>query len=158
MIKLNDNDLGKIATWRAKEWSKKQTYLSFEDLLSVSYMAITKALKKFDENRGTKITTYMTICVDNAIKTAITKEAKQHNLKAIAEAQFTARQEQEQEAQAVRDAIVSCLNEEEQEIVHLYFYDRKTLSEIAKIFNTNHVQIHRKIEKIKQKLKEGLTQ
>ena len=158
MIKYKDEDIGKIATWRAKEWSKKQTYISFEDLLSIAYMAITKALKKYDSEKGTKLTTYLTICIDNAIKTAITKEAKHHKLKEVSEVQYIRQQEQEEEAQAVRNAIVNCLNAEEQEIVHLYFYDRKTLQEIADIFDTNHVQIHRKLEKIKAKLKDGLTQ
>lgn len=157
MVHFKKDDIGKIATWRAKEWSKKQTYICFEDLLSIAYMAVAKAEKKFDDKKGTKITTYLTICIDNAIKTAITKEAKQNKLKQLAEAQCIQRQEQEQEAQAVRNAIVNCLDEEEQDIVNLYFYQRKTLSEIADIYKTNHVQIHRKIEKIKAKLKEGLT-
>lgn len=156
MIKYEDEDLGKIATWRAKEWSKKQTFISFEDLLSISYMAITKALKKYDSDKGTKVTTYITICIDNAIKTAITKEAKNHSLKAKAEVQFTNKQEQDKEAQVVREAIFNTLDSEEQEIVNMYFYKRKTLQEIADIYNTNHVQIHRKLDKIKEKLREYL--
>lgn len=157
MLKYDDEDIGKIATWRAKEWSKKQTYISFDDLLSIAYMAITKATKKYDETKGTKLTTYLTICIDNAIKTAITKEAKHHSLKEMAEAKYISKQEQDKEAQAVRDAIVNCLNDYEQEIVKLYFYQRKTLQEIADIYNTNHVQIHRAIDKIKNKLRDSLS-
>lgn len=156
MIKYEDEDIGKIATWRAKEWSKKQTFIGFDDLLSISYMAITKAIKKYDDSKGTKLTTYLTICIDNAIKTAITKEAKQHNLKEMAEIKYISIQEQEREAQAVRDAIINCLDDYEQQIVQLYFYQRKTLQEIADIYDTNHVQIHRTIEKIKAKLKDSL--
>ena len=156
MIYLENEDIGKIVSWRAKEWAQKQTYISYEDLLSVGYMAITKALKKYDESRGTKITTYIAICIDNAIKTAITKEAKHTEHKTAAEELYITKQEQDNEDAIVRLAIQECLDEEEQQIVHLYFYQRKTLQEIAKVYNTNHVQVHRRLEKIKLKLREGL--
>lgn len=157
MIKYENENIGKIATWRAKEWAKKQTYLNFQELLSIAYLAVSKAVNKYDDSKNTKLTTYLTICIDNAIKTAITKEAKQYRLKEVAENQYIRKQEQEREAEDVRNAIVNCLNEEEQQIVNLYFYKRKTLQEIAEIYSTNHVQIHRKIEKIKEKMREGLT-
>lgn len=158
MIKYDDEDLGRIASWRAKEWAKKQTYISFDDLLSIAYMSITKAIQKYDNSKNTKLTTYITICVDNAIKTAITKEAKHFKLKEVSEYKYIQQQEQEQEAQKVRDAIVNCLDDKEQDIVNLYFYQRKTLQEIADIYDTNHVQIHRAIEKIKAKLKDSLSE
>lgn len=52
----------------------------------------------------------------------------------------------------VMKVIQNELNEKEREIVYLYFCDRYTLEEIAKLFNVSTVAIWKRLKRIKRKL------
>lgn len=157
MIIYDDKDIGKLATWRASYWAKKQTYINFEDLLGLAYLSITKGLKKYNPERGVKMTTYLTFCIDNTIKTELAKESKQALIKETAISNYEDNEYIKKEQERVRQAITD-LEDEEQELIILYFYKRATLKEIAAIKNTYEVDIYRKLEKIKLKLKDLLTE
>ena len=63
--------------------------------------------------------------------------------------------EREDEAERVRQA-VGCLSAKQREVVRLYFYEQKTMREIAAIFGIDHSSVVRQIETIKKKLKKIL--
>lgn len=50
--------------------------------------------------------------------------------------------------------ILKSLNKEEQDIVTLYFYEGYSLRKIAKMYNTNHLFIRRKLKEIIEKMRE----
>ncbi len=52
----------------------------------------------------------------------------------------------------VTKAIQNELNEKEKEILYLYFYEKRTLAEIAKLFNVSIPSIWNRIKRIKRKL------
>jgi RNA polymerase sigma factor (sigma-70 family) len=62
------------------------------------------------------------------------------------------RAELEVKKERLADA-VACLDARQKEIVRLYYYESKNLSEIAAIFNTDHKNISRRLEVIHKKLK-----
>lgn len=150
-----NEDLLKLATWRAAYWAKKQTYINIEDLLSITYIAITRAMKKYDKHRGTKLTTYLVFCIDNAVKTELKRESTQHKIKQKAIDTYKELYNNNDDINRVKEAIKE-LEEDERELIEQYFYKKLTLREIATQYNTYEVNIYRRIEKIKEKLKEIL--
>jgi RNA polymerase sigma factor (sigma-70 family) len=63
--------------------------------------------------------------------------------------------ERAEEAEQVREAVAT-LNAKQRELVRLYFYEEKTVREIAAIFGINHSNVVRQIEVIKKALKKLL--
>ena len=153
---IDDEDIGRLLSWRVDYWAKKQSYIDREDLNCISLLAATKAINNFKEDFGTKKTTYITICVDNAIKTALKKESKNYNLREKVIKDMENRVENETIKNDVRMAILEALEPIEQKIIDDYFYKRKTLKEIAKELETNEVNIFRRLNIAKKKIKDYL--
>ena len=160
---MNYNDNGRLVTWRAREWQKKQSFLKFEELEAIGYLALVKAEKNYNPESGVKFSTYATICINNLIHKAVTKESTQSKLKAKLtkelendmllkeEKQFL---DKEIKADTIAE-IMENLTIEEKELVNLYYIEGQTLKIIAEIKNTNGVNIYRQLEKIKKKLYEN---
>lgn len=153
---VDDEDIGRLLSWRVDYWAKKQRYVDREDLNCISLLAAIKAMNNFKEDFGTKKTTYITICVDNAIKTALKKESKNYNLREKVIKEMENRVENETIKNDVRMAILEALEPIEQKIIDDYFYKRKTLKEIAKELETNEVNIFRRLNVAKKKIKDYL--
>lgn len=53
---------------KAVKWAKSQNVMTYDEILSTSYMALCKAAQAFDSKRGCHFVGFASICIDNAVR------------------------------------------------------------------------------------------
>lgn len=150
---------------------KMHLYSQLEEYLDIGMIGLCKAAKTFNPNNGSKFSTYACICIRNSILMEIRAQKRQCDYYAISFSTIINTKsnnltledtlsDYELENDILnREEIISLmtsinkLNEEDKQIIDLYFYKNKTQQEIMKVLNMSQANVSRKIQKIIRKLK-----
>ena len=110
-----------------------------DDLIQIGILGLLNAIVKYAKSEPeiflTKINQYINIEIDKYInKEKIYNEYKNNNIIENEELNFTEYYEKKENIRIILDAITK-LPKTEENIIHLYFYEKLELEEIAKIYN-----------------------
>ncbi|KIL06943.1 hypothetical protein SR42_15375 [Clostridium botulinum] len=170
MVNILDN-LG-LAYIQANKFYKMSKRYEHEDLIQVSILALVKACRNFDENRGVKFSTFATSCIKGSLINLFQRD-KKYNLKRATPHSFSVisyEHEYEngsiekkfgdyefEERETIRiylDILISKLKKEYQEIINLYYFKNLKQEEVANILNISQMTVSRRLRKAINQLKE----
>ncbi|WP_017352062.1 sigma-70 family RNA polymerase sigma factor [Clostridium sp. VAP41] len=170
MVNILDN-LG-LAYIQANKFYKMSKRYEHEDLIQVSILALVKACRNFDENRGVKFSTFATSCIKGSLINLFQRD-KKYNLKRATPHSFSVISyeheyengsiekkfgdyefEQRETIKIYLDILISKLKKEHQEVIHLYYFKNLKQEEVANILNISQMTVSRRLRKAINQLKE----
>jgi len=139
-----------IAQNKARKWSRCQDVLDYDELLSCAYLALTKAAQSFDSSRGCHFVGYVSVCIDNAVRSEMRapilskQNSSSQDIDLVTEEQGGADIE---DIIALRQAI-SKLPVREKELLERYMQDGMNQRKLASELGTSQKKICRRMQRI----------
>ena len=167
--KINTAEHTGLSGFIAKKYLS--TGIEFDELVSVGHIGLIKAANSFDSSKGFKFATYASLCINNEILMFLRKESKRPPCISITQINaegdefcisevFNAfihrdeyKLEETDDVLALREAITQ-LDEREQLIIQLRFYENKTQTQVGKVIGVEQSYISRLERRVLNKLKE----
>ena len=125
-----------------------------EDIIQEGLIGLLEAEKKFDETKGTKLSTYATFWIKKKILESIEKEKKSSLYSVSLDDSVQENKLQtEIKTESKKISIPDNFPNIEKKILQLLFYEEKTLKEIAEILNISRERTRQLKEKALRRLR-----
>lgn len=148
-------------------------YSQLEDYYDVGMIGLYKAAKTFDNSKGSKFSTYACICIRNTILMDIRDQKRQCDYYSISLQTPVGGEKDEilledtisdyklevdilnkEEKMALIESIRK-LNDEDRQMIDLYFWKEMTQKEIARYLKTSQANVSRRIQRALNNLRKG---
>lgn len=148
-------------------------YSQLEDYYDVGMIGLCKAAKTFDNSKGSKFSTYACICIRNTILMDIRDQKRQCDYYSISLQTPVGGEKDEilledtisdyelevdilnkEEKMALIESIRK-LNDEDRQMIDLYFWKEMTQKEIARYLKTSQANVSRRIQRVLNNLRKG---
>lgn len=148
-------------------------YSQLEDYYDVGMIGLCKAAKTFDNSKGSKFSTYACICIRNTILMDIRDQKRQCDYYSVSLQTHVGGEKDEilledtisdyelevdilnrEEKMALIESIRK-LNDEDRQMIDLYFWKEMTQKEIAKYLNMSQANVSRRIQRALDNLRKG---
>lgn len=153
-----------LVKWRAYIWKKNSNItLTYDEIVSAGNIGLANALRKYNNDKGVKFTTYAITCIDNQIKKELNSYTKYNkhvhicDMRLHEEYSVVPSYLDNDNTIVVREAIEK-LDAEEQKIIYMIYYENRTYTYIIKELNTTRDKLKVKHKNILKKLKEFLSE
>lgn len=148
-------------------------YSQLEDYYDVGMIGLCKAAKTFDNSKGSKFSTYACICIRNTILMDIRDQKRQYDYYSISLQTPVGGEKDEilledtisdyelevdilnkEEKMALIESIRK-LNDEDRQMINLYFWKEMTQKEIARYLKMSQANVSRRIQRALNNLRKG---
>ena len=148
-------------------------YSQLEDYYDVGMIGLCKAVKTFDNSKGSKFSTYACICIRNTILMDIRDQKRQCDYYSISLQTPVGGEKDEilledtisdyelevdilnkEEKMALIESIRK-LNDEDRQMINLYFWKEMTQKEIARYLKMSQANVSRRIQRALNNLRKG---
>lgn len=148
-------------------------YSQLEDYYDVGMIGLCKAAKTFDNSKGSKFSTYACICIRNTILMDIRDQKRQCDYYSISLQTPVGGEKDEilledtisdyelevdilnkEEKMALIESIRK-LNDEDRQMINLYFWKEMTQKEIARYLKMSQANVSRRIQRALNNLRKG---